>query len=86
MITPALFRTASSAWLQMFARIAALFTGKYFKTARFYQLCGEYAHKRRQYDSLGDEGGNLAILRNSAQKWRSSPRLCRFYRSDPEDL
>jgi len=61
-ITPALFRTASSAWLQMFARIAALFTGKYLKTARFYQLCGEYAHKCRQVDSLGDEDGNLAIL------------------------
>ncbi|HEY5269427.1 MAG TPA: PrsW family intramembrane metalloprotease, partial [Anaerolineales bacterium] len=38
-ITPALFRTASSGWRQMFARIAAIFTGKYFKTARFYQLC-----------------------------------------------
>jgi len=61
-ITPAHFRTASSAWLQAFARIAAIFSGKYFKTTRFYQLCGEYAHKRRQYDSLGDESGNVAIL------------------------
>ena len=61
-ITPALFRTASSAWLQMFARITALFTGKYLKTARFYQLCGEVAHKRRQVASLGDESGNVAIL------------------------
>ncbi len=61
-ITPAHFRTASSAWLQMFARIGAIFSGKYFKTARFYQLCGEYAHKRRQYETLGDESGNVAIL------------------------
>ena len=61
-ITPAHFRTASSSWLQMFARIAALFTGKYLKTARFYQLCGEYAHKRRQAASLGDESGNMEIL------------------------
>jgi RsiW-degrading membrane proteinase PrsW (M82 family) len=61
-ITPAHFRTASSAWLQMAARITAIFTGKYFKTARFYQLCGEYAHKRQQYATLGDEGGNLAII------------------------
>jgi len=61
-ITPDLFRTASSAWLQMFARITSLFTGKYLKTARFYQLCGEYAHKRRQYAGLGDESGNMAIL------------------------
>jgi RsiW-degrading membrane proteinase PrsW (M82 family) len=61
-ITPRLFRTASSAWLQMFARISALFNGKYLKTARFYQLCGEYAHKHRQFDKLGDEGGNVATI------------------------
>jgi RsiW-degrading membrane proteinase PrsW (M82 family) len=61
-ISPALFQTASSAWKQMFARMAALFTGKYFKTARFYQLCGEYAHKRRQYAVLGDEAGNVVEL------------------------
>jgi RsiW-degrading membrane proteinase PrsW (M82 family) len=61
-ITPALFRTASSAWRQMFARIAALFTGKFFKTVRFYQLCGEFAHKRLQYDTLGDEEGTLAMI------------------------
>jgi protease PrsW len=61
-ITPAHFRTASSAWLQMFARIAAIFTGKYFKTARFYQVCGEYTQKRNQYARLGDEGGNVAII------------------------
>jgi RsiW-degrading membrane proteinase PrsW (M82 family) len=61
-ISPALFRTASSAWLQMAARIAAIFTGRYQRTARFYQVCGEYANKRRQYADLGDEGGNLATI------------------------
>ena len=61
-ITPALFHTASSAWLQMFARMAAIFSGRYFKTARFYQVCGEYAHKQRQYARMGDEGGNQAII------------------------
>jgi RsiW-degrading membrane proteinase PrsW (M82 family) len=61
-ISPALFRTASSAWLQMFSRTAALFSGRYLKTVRFYQVCGEYAHKRRQYAGLGDEGGNLATI------------------------
>jgi RsiW-degrading membrane proteinase PrsW (M82 family) len=61
-ISPAAFRTASSAWLQMFARLAAVFTGRYRKTARFYQVCGEYASKRRQYASLGEEDGNLAII------------------------
>jgi RsiW-degrading membrane proteinase PrsW (M82 family) len=66
-LTPAQLRTASSGWLQMFARTAAIFTGKYSKTARFYQLCGEYAHKRWQYDRLGDEDGNLEKI----QKLRS---------------
>lgn len=64
MLSPAHLRTASSAWLQMFARIASLFNGKYGKTVRFYQVCGEYAHKRQQYATLGDEAGNLAILQN----------------------
>ena len=63
-ITPALFRTATSGWLQIFARLASLFTGKYLKTVRFYQACGEYAHKRWQYDRLGDETGNLFIIQN----------------------
>ena len=63
-ITPAHYRTASSGWLQMFARIAAIFTGRYIKTARFYQVCGEFAHKQRQYAKLGDEGGNLVIIQN----------------------
>ena len=63
-ITPAQYRTASSGWLQMFARISAVFTRKYLKTTRFYQLCGEYANKRRQYTRLGDESGNLAIIQN----------------------
>jgi RsiW-degrading membrane proteinase PrsW (M82 family) len=61
-LSPALFRTASSAWLQMFSRTAALFKGRYRKTARFFQACGEYANKRRQYASLGEESGNLAAI------------------------
>ena len=63
-LTAAHLHTASSGWLQMFARIASLFNGKYGKTVRFYQLCGEYAHKRHQYASMGDEAGNLVILQN----------------------
>jgi RsiW-degrading membrane proteinase PrsW (M82 family) len=61
-ITQTQMRTATSGWLQMFARFTAIFNGKYLKTARFYQVCGEYAHKRWQYDQLGDEGGNLAMI------------------------
>jgi RsiW-degrading membrane proteinase PrsW (M82 family) len=61
-INPAQYRTACSAWLQMFARFAAIFTRRYFKTARFYQVCGEYAHKCRQYATLGNESGNLVTI------------------------
>ncbi len=63
-ITPAHLRTASSAWRQMFARIASIFNGKFVKTMKFYQICGEYAHKRQQYATLGDESGNLSIIQN----------------------
>ena len=31
-------------------------------TARFYQVCGELAHKKEQYSRHGDEGGNLAVI------------------------
>jgi RsiW-degrading membrane proteinase PrsW (M82 family) len=61
-LSSALFRTASSGWLRMAARISALFSGRYLKTTRFYQVCGEYANKRRQYAALGDEGGDLAVI------------------------
>ncbi|HTX92001.1 MAG TPA: PrsW family intramembrane metalloprotease [Anaerolineales bacterium] len=61
-ITQEHLRTASSAWLQMFARTAAIFRGKYRDTARFFQVCGEYAHKRQQYATMGDEGGNLSVI------------------------
>jgi len=61
-ISPFHFHTASSGWLQMRARITAIFTGRYVKTVRFYQVCGEYANKCKQYASLGDEGGNLTII------------------------
>ncbi|MCS7011637.1 MAG: PrsW family intramembrane metalloprotease [Anaerolineales bacterium] len=57
------YHTAASTWRQMAARFSALFHGRYKSTSRFYQLCGEYAHKRQQYARLGDESGNVAILR-----------------------
>lgn len=52
----------------MLARMSAVFTGKYSKTTRFYQVCGEYAHKRWQYDRLGDESGNLVIIQKLRQE------------------
>ncbi|PJH76478.1 MAG: hypothetical protein CO064_01030, partial [Anaerolineae bacterium CG_4_9_14_0_8_um_filter_58_9] len=75
-ITPAHYRTASSAWLQSFARLASIFTGRFAYTARFYQLCGELAHKKRQYTTLGDESGNAAtIQRLRAELARLAPHV-----------
>jgi RsiW-degrading membrane proteinase PrsW (M82 family) len=75
-ISPAHFEAACSAWRQMFARSAALFKGRYRKTARFFQVCGEYALKRRQYANLGDEGGNLAVIQSlRAELIRLAPEV-----------
>jgi RsiW-degrading membrane proteinase PrsW (M82 family) len=56
------YRTACSSWAQAMARLTAFFNGTYQDTTRFYQLCGELAHKKHQYATLGDEGGNLEII------------------------
>jgi len=75
-ISDALFQTACSAWRQMAARTAALFSGRYRKTARFFQVCGEYALKRSQYADLGDEGGNLAVIQElRAELIRLAPEV-----------
>ena len=61
LISPAQYRTALS-FAQTGARMSALSSGSYFATARFYQVCGELAHKKEQLGKLGDERGNLAII------------------------
>lgn len=45
-------------------------------TARFYQVCGELAHKKEQYSLHGDEGGNLAVIENLRNELATlSPRV-----------
>jgi RsiW-degrading membrane proteinase PrsW (M82 family) len=61
LISPAQYRTAIS-FAQTGARMNALTSGSYLATARFYQACGELAHKQEQLTKLGDEKGNLAII------------------------
>ena len=39
----------------------AIFTGG-LTASRFYQVCGELAHKKEQLSNLGDEHGNTAII------------------------
>ena len=49
-------------FFQTNAHLSALLSGNYLKTARFYQVCGELAHKKEQYARLGDEQGNMGII------------------------
>jgi RsiW-degrading membrane proteinase PrsW (M82 family) len=62
LISPAHYRTACSAWQQSQARIGALTKGSFLDTSRFYQLCGELAHKKQQLLLKGEESGNSQII------------------------
>jgi RsiW-degrading membrane proteinase PrsW (M82 family) len=62
LISPAQYRTACSGWAQAFARLTSLFGSHYKTTHRFYQVCGELAHKKEQLSKLGKEGSNSAII------------------------
>jgi hypothetical protein len=55
-ITPAQYQKALSPWTVTTAPLSGR------NTARFYQVCGELAHKKEQARKQGDEGGNLAII------------------------
>lgn len=73
LMTPAQYRTASSSFAQSLARLRAIFSGNYRATARFYQVCGELAHKKQQFLTLGDEEGNRAIIqgyRAEMERWQ----------------
>ncbi len=62
-ITAAQYKTACSAVRVNIARLNALAAGKYRNTRRFYHLCAELAHKKRQLDVVGEERGNTAIIK-----------------------
>ena len=49
-------------FFQVKAYLSALTSGSFLKTARFYQVCGELAHKKEQFTRLGDERGNIHII------------------------
>lgn len=67
LLSPAQYNTATS-FFQTGAKLAALGSGSWRATSRFYQLCGELAHKKEQLAKLGDEGGNLAIIEKLRQE------------------
>ena len=41
---------------------SALMAGSFLKTARFYQVCGELAHKKEQLTRLGEEKGTTRLI------------------------
>lgn len=55
------YNTATS-FFQANAHLSALTSGTFLPTSRFYQVCGELAHKKEQLAKLGDESGNTAII------------------------
>ncbi len=61
MISQKQYDTAIS-FFQTNAYLSALTSGAILPTSRFYQICGELAHKKEQLAKLGDEGGNRAII------------------------
>jgi RsiW-degrading membrane proteinase PrsW (M82 family) len=68
------YNTALS-FFQFGARFAALSSGAFGATARFYQVCGELAHKKEQLQKFGDEKGNTRIIQNlRAEMQRLAPQ------------
>jgi RsiW-degrading membrane proteinase PrsW (M82 family) len=55
------FNSAVS-FFQIGSHLTALSTGSFRPTKRFYQVCGELAHKKEQLAKLGDEGGNMRTI------------------------
>lgn len=60
-ISEAQYKTAVN-FFQFGARFSALSNGVYGATARFYQVCGELAHKKEQLAKFGDERGNALLI------------------------
>ncbi|MFZ6028699.1 MAG: PrsW family intramembrane metalloprotease [Chloroflexota bacterium] len=75
-ITPAQYRVACSAWAQTGAVSLSAFGGNYRAARRFYRLTAELAHKKRQREVMGEEGGNTVIIeRLRAELAALSPKV-----------
>src|SRR5215207_10794760 len=61
MISQKQYVTATS-FFQTNVHFSALTSGTYRSTSRFYQVCGELAHKKEQLAKVGDESGNTKII------------------------
>jgi RsiW-degrading membrane proteinase PrsW (M82 family) len=67
-LTAAQLKTAASPFGASLVTLGALTGGRYRSTARFYQVCGELAHKKEQFSLLGEEKGNTAIIEKLRQE------------------
>ena len=61
LISRSQFNSAVS-FFQTGSHLAALTSGTFRQTKRFYQVCGELAHKKEQLAKVGDEGGNIKMI------------------------
>jgi protease PrsW len=61
-ITSEQYRAVCSPLGQSRARLAALKRGRFRATARFFQLCAELSHKKRQLATMGEETGNSRFI------------------------
>jgi len=74
-LTPRQYEVACSSTKSTLAGLTALGTSNYKATRRFYQLCAELAHKKRQLVRLGDENGNFSAVERLRTELASlSPR------------
>src|SRR6185436_10110230 len=60
-LSPKQYQSAIS-FFQTNVHLAALTSGSFRATSRFYQVCGELAHKKEQFAKVGDESGNLKMI------------------------
>ena len=54
--------TTATSFFQANAHLSALTSGSFRSTSRFYQVCGELAHKKEQLAKVGDESGNTSMI------------------------
>jgi RsiW-degrading membrane proteinase PrsW (M82 family) len=61
-MTPEQYQTALSGRARARARLRAALSGRLPATRRFYEVCGELAHKKNQLARYGEEDGNASLV------------------------
>lgn len=61
-MTPILYKSAISTWRQTSEKFQSIGTSRYRTIDRYYSLCGELAHKKRQLECFGEEQNNHEII------------------------